>query len=100
MEKRIDDDYMNDNLWNSVCQVILLQEVEPLFFLKMKQSHQRDAPSKVDGAPADQKPMFVGIRGDEGNRGDSLLIAGRPGIVLGIRLSVFHRTVDAVYKER
>ena len=27
--KRIDDDYMNDDLWNSVCQLILLQEVEP-----------------------------------------------------------------------
>ena len=44
------------------------------------------------------KPMLVGVRGDE--MGNSLLIAGRPGIVLGIRLRVFHRTIDGPYVEK
>ena len=44
--------------------------------------------------------MFVGAKGDEGMNGNSLLIAGRPGIVLGVRLSVFHRTHDGTYREK
>ena len=42
----------------------------------------------------------MGVRGDEGQHSNSLLIAGRPGIVLGIRLKVFHKTMDGPYKEK
>ena len=31
-KKLEEDDYMNDDIWAGVCQVILLQEVEPLFW--------------------------------------------------------------------
>ena len=50
-----------------------------------------DARGKISGGA---QPMFVGINGDEGPVGNSLLIAGRPGIVLGIRLKLFHKTED------
>ena len=92
-----EDDYMNDDIWNSVCQVILMQEVDPLFWIKMKKRQAACAASKGDGALADEKPLFVGVKGEEGRK-DSLLIAGRPGIVLGIRLKVFHKTIDGPYK--
>ena len=45
-------------------------------------------------------PEFIGVRGDEGIKGNSLLIAGRPGVVLGVRLRVFHRRVDGPYREK
>ena len=39
-KKESEDDYMNKDIWNTVCQVILLQEVEPLFWTKMKKRQQ------------------------------------------------------------
>ena len=90
-KKESEDDYMNNDIWSSVCQVILLQEVEPLFWHKMKLRQLEDGASR---------PLFLGVKGDEGKTGNSLLIAGRPGIVLGCRLKVFHRTVDGPYREK
>ena len=49
-------------------------------------------------APADMMPLFVGVKGEEGNKANSLLIACNPSIVLGCRLRVFHRTVDGEYR--
>ena len=49
-------------------------------------------------APADMVPLLVGVKGEEGNKENSLLIAGNPSIVLGCRLRVFHRTVDGEYR--
>ena len=95
MEKQIDDDYMHNDIYNSPCQVILLQEAEPLFWVKMKKLQKTHEEKTSGGA----QPLFVGIRGNEGPVGNSLLIAGRPGIVLGIRLKLFHKTEDGPYKK-
>ena len=99
-KERKEDDYMNDDIWNSPCQLILMQEVEPLFWAKMTRRQEADAAARrADGAICNEKALFVGVRGDEGHGRDSLLIAGRPGIVLGIRLKLFHKTEDGPYKE-
>ena len=74
-----------------------MQEVEPLFWNKMKMRQEAD--NGADAASGRRKALLVGVRGDEGPFGNSLLIAGRPGIVLGIRLRVFHRTIDGPYRE-
>ena len=51
------------------------------------------------GATVGNKP-FIGVRGDEGVDGNSLLIAARPGIVLGCRLMVFHKHFDGIFREK
>ena len=43
--------------------------------------------------------MFIGVQGVEG-KDNSLLIAGRPSMLLGIRLRVFQRNIDGPYKEK
>ena len=90
-----EDDYVNSDIDNSACQVLLMQEVEPLFFHKMQIRYHRRENDKNGRSTG----MLVGVRGDEGPE-NSLLIAGRTGIVLGIRLRVFHRTNDAPYTEK
>ena len=92
-----EDDHMHDDIMNSGCQVILLQEVEPRFWDKMRKRMRMMRDHQV--APADMMPLFVGVKGEEGNKENSLLIAGNPSIVLGCRLRVFHRTVDGNYRE-
>ena len=44
-------------------------------------------------------PVCIGIQGQEG-QGNSLLIAGRPSMVLGVRLRVFQRKIDGWYREK
>ena len=83
-KKKCEDDYMNADIHANTCQVMLMQEVEPLFWHKMEMVQQRNgAAAEKRGEVADKKPLFIGFRGDEGPK-DSLLIAGRPGVVLGI----------------
>ena len=94
------DDYMNNDIEKTTCQVLALQEVEIGFCDKMAVRSQR-ATERLgqgggDGTP---KPLFIGVRGDEGKE-NSLLIPGKPGIVLGVRLRVFHRRVDGAYTEK
>ena len=90
-----EDDYVNSDIDNSACQVLLMQEVEPLFLHKMQIRYHRRENDKNGRSTG----MLVGVSGDEGPQ-NSLLIAGRTGIVLGIRLRVFHRTNDAPYTDK
>ena len=91
---------MNDDIGKSVCQVIVLQEVEPLFWAKMRKRSHEKASSEGDVAGAELRPLFMGVKGDEGDKENSLLIAGKPGVVLGCRLRVFHKRVDGEYREK
>ena len=45
-------------------------------------------------------PVFYGVRGYEGTGADSLLIAGKTGIVRGLRLRLFHLRTDCPYREK
>ena len=93
-KKKSEDDYMNADIYDNKCQVVLMQEVEPLFWRKMEKVQQENAAvAEERGEVADKKPLFIGFRGDEGPK-DSLLIAGRPGVVLGIRIIVLHKILD------
>ena len=94
---------MNDDIEKSVCQMIVLQEVEPGFWVKMQARAARKNKAKMeangDGVEIPAEPLFIGVRGWEGPLGNSLLIAGKPGIVLGVRLRLFHRRKDGPYNE-
>ena len=91
---------MNADIEANTGQVLLMQEVEPLFSEKMEMVQLRNAAAaEKRGEVADKKPLFIGFKGDEGTK-DSLLIAGRPGVVLGIRIKVFHKTLDGLYTEK
>ena len=58
-----EDDYMNDDIVNSVCQVILLQEIEPRFWDNMRK--RMHAMHDHGIAPADMLPLLVGVKGEE-----------------------------------
>jgi len=57
-----EDDYMNKDIAKSVCQVILLQEVEPTFWDKMKKIAREKAESEGGAVGAELKPLFVGVK--------------------------------------
>ena len=73
----------------------MLKEVEPRFWEKMQL--QSDNKAKRDGVELQAGKPVIGVRGTEGPTENSLLIAGKPGLVLGCRLKVFHRRVDGYY---
>ena len=97
-----EDDYMNGDIANTACQLILLQEIEPLFWEKVKKQSEtrdlREGGGRAPGTSVKPKP-FIGVRG-EGPMENSLLITGKPGIVLGCRLRVFHKHPDGSYREK
>ena len=88
-----EDDYMNDDIEHSVCQLIVAQEVEPGFWLKMNhraaKKHEATMKANGDGVEIPLAPVFIGVRGFEGPGASSLLITGKPGIVLGVRQRLF-----------
>ena len=51
-----------------------------------------------DGVEIPVERLFIGVRGNEGEHENSLLIAGKPGIVLGVRLRLFHRRPDGPFR--
>ena len=78
----------------------MLQEVEPAFWGKMFKRSQAKAANEGVVAGGELMPLFIRVRVDEGHKENSLLIAGKPGLVLGCRLRVFHRRVDGIYIEK
>ena len=94
-EKADLEEHMNNDLRTSVCAVIAVQEAEQKC-LEFMNEPIRGGNGQGKGGWALDDPAFLGIRGQE-LRDTSLVIAARPSIVLGIRLSVFERHVDGTY---
>jgi hypothetical protein len=90
-----EDRYMNLDILRGPGQVWMLQEVEALFMQKVQQLLQ-------EGKGLDSKlakmTMLLIVRGDE--IGNTLMVAARKGIVLGLRKLLFHRTRDGYYREK
>ena len=90
-----EDDWMISAIRTSPTQMILPEEVVPLFFATT--CERQELQIKHEGHSSD---MFPAVKGTEGPTGNIVLSAGRPGIVLGVRPRVFHRTHDGTYRAK
>ena len=95
--------HMNFDLKTCPGHIICVQEAEPVLLGNMRSTSIKgdsceSADTRGDGGkkPPRQENQFVGVRGLES--GSSLMICGRKSVVVGVRLKLFRRRVDGMYR--
>ena len=86
--------HMLRDLKSTPCHILCLQEAEENMI-----THLRTVSSEGHADPKEKRrpgSTFIGVRGPE--RKSSLIISVRQSVVPGIRLLLFHRTVDGTYR--
>ena len=87
-------EHMQRDLKSTPCHILCLQEAEETMLTHLSTvSGEGDADAKEKRRPGS---TFVGVRGPEPK--SSLMICVRQSVVPGIRLLLFHRTLDGTYR--
>ena len=85
--------HMHDDIKNSPCQLLCVQEASEATRLEMMTPVQ---PGPDHSAIGHERSPFMSVRGAEPST-SSLMISARQSLVLGIRVLVFHRILDGQY---
>ena len=97
--------HMLKDIKSSPSQVLCLQEAEESLRVELEKTPDADAQRAIrgggdgnEGVQGERQPgcKFIGVRGPEPNT--SLMIAGRVSLVTGIRILVFHRLFDGMFR--
>ena len=85
---------MNEDLKTTPCQVLCLQEAEDSLRVEL----DKPPVHGTGGGKGAERPRskFISFRGPEPSA--SLMICARQSLVSGIRVLVFHRTLDGTYR--
>ena len=86
--------HMLRDLKSTPCHILCVQEAEQDFF-----DHLRSEPGTDDGGRR-RGSRFIGVRGPEPVSFHSLMICARKSLVSGLRLMLFHRTLDGPYQPK
>ena len=97
--------HMLNDIKSSPSQVLCLQEAAESVLVELEKTPDADAQRAIrgggdgnEGVQGERQPgcKFIGVRGPEPMT--SLMIAGRVSLVTGIRILVFHRLFDGMYR--
>ena len=93
-------DHMKFDLKSCPCHILCVQEAAPLLLQHLQgPAVEGKAETRGRGANWEQRPcsQYLGIRGDEAS--NSVMVCARRGLVKGMRLLLFHRRRDGVYRK-
>ena len=90
-------EHMLRDLKSTPCHLLCVQEAEEelITHLRTAVEGEGETSAVAEGRPGSK---FIGVRGPEPD--SSLMICGRQTVVPGIRLLLFHRTIDGPYKPK